>query len=74
MTMPLMSGEETLSRLLARWPQAAVIVTSGYGAEEAQRRLGNRAIGFLQKPFTAAELARKISDVLRPSRTAGAGG
>jgi signal transduction histidine kinase/CheY-like chemotaxis protein len=72
MTMPVMSGEETLNRLLSRWPEAAVIVTSGYGEEEAQRRLGNRAIGFLQKPFTAAELARKISDVLRPSQARGA--
>jgi signal transduction histidine kinase/ActR/RegA family two-component response regulator len=72
MTMPVMSGEETLTRLLARWPQAAVIVTSGYGEQEAQRRLGNRAIGFLQKPFTAAQLARKISEVLKPSRAAGA--
>jgi len=74
MTMPVMSGEETLTRLLARWPQAAVIVTSGYDEQEAQRRLGNRAIGFLQKPFTAAQLSRKISEILRPSRASGAGG
>jgi len=74
MTMPVMSGEETLTHLLARWPQAAVIVTSGYDEQEAQRRLGNRAIGFLQKPFTAAQLARKISEVLRPSRASGASG
>ncbi|HEV3333055.1 MAG TPA: response regulator [Bryobacteraceae bacterium] len=74
MTMPVMSGEETLARLLDRWPNAAVIVTSGYGEEEAQRRLGNRTTGFLQKPFTAAQLARKISDVLRPSRASGASG
>jgi signal transduction histidine kinase/ActR/RegA family two-component response regulator len=74
MTMPVMSGEETLTRLLARWPHAAVIVTSGFGEQEAQRRLGNRAIGFLQKPFTAAQLARMISDVLRPSQATGASG
>ena len=71
MTMPVMSGEETLTRLLGQWPQAAVIVTSGYDEQEAQRRLGNRAIGFLQKPFTAAQLARKISEVVRPSRASG---
>ena len=74
MTMPVMSGEETLSRLLDRWPDAAVIVTSGYGEQEAQRRLGNRAVGFLQKPFTAAQLASMISDVLRPSKASGASG
>jgi len=72
MTMPVMSGEETLTRLLDRWPHAAVIVTSGYDEQEAQRRLGNRAIGFLKKPFTAEQLARKIADVLRPSRASGA--
>ncbi len=74
MTMPVMSGEETLSRLLDRWPDAAVIVTSGYGEEEAQRRLGNRAVGFLQKPFTAVQLASMIADVLRPSKASGASG
>ena len=72
MTMPVMSGEETLTHLLDRWPQAAVIVTSGYDEQEAQRRLGNRAIGFLKKPFTAPELARKIAEVLRPSQATGA--
>ena len=70
MTMPVMSGEETLRRLLARWPDAVVVATSGYAESEAAERLGNCAAGFIQKPYTAAELTGKIAAVLAKSRNA----
>ena len=65
MTMPMMSGEETLRRLHARWPQAVVIASSGYDQQEAQRRFGRGIAQFLQKPYTAAQLTEKIAQVLQ---------
>ncbi len=65
MTMPIMGGEETMKRLAARWPGATVIATSGYDLEEAERRFGGRPAGYLQKPFTAAQLTAKIAEVVR---------
>ena len=40
MTMPVLSGEETLDRLLTLWPRAGVLATSGYDEQEARSRLG----------------------------------
>ena len=65
MTMPVMGGEETMTRLVARWPDATVIATSGYDLEEAERRFGGHPAAYLQKPFTVAQLTAKIAEVVR---------
>jgi CheY-like chemotaxis protein len=65
MTMPVMGGEETLEHLAARWPDVTVIATSGYDLQEAGCRLAVRPAGFLQKPYTAAQLTLKIAEVVR---------
>jgi CheY-like chemotaxis protein len=67
MTMPVMGGEETMAQLVSRWPDVVVIATSGYDREEAQRRFVPRPAGFLQKPYTSAQLSSKIAEVLRSS-------
>ncbi|MDQ6675953.1 MAG: CHASE3 domain-containing protein [Acidobacteriota bacterium] len=60
MTMPVMSGEETLHRLSAIRPDVLVIASSGYNEVEALRRFGRGVRGFLQKPYRAAQLAEKV--------------
>jgi CheY-like chemotaxis protein len=65
MTMPIMGGEETMEYLVKHWPEAVVIATSGYDLQEAERRFGSRPAGFLQKPYTAAQLTSKIAEVVR---------
>ena len=64
MTMPLMGGEETMKHLAARWPNVTVIATSGYDLQEAASRFAVRPAGFLQKPYTAAQLASKVAEVV----------
>src|SRR5205085_1159749 len=64
MTMPVMSGEETLQRLLAIRPGLRVIATSGYNEMEALRRFGAGISGFIQKPYIPRKLAEKIRSVL----------
>jgi two-component system, cell cycle sensor histidine kinase and response regulator CckA len=58
--MPGMRGPELAERLVARFPGLRVVLTSGY-AEDAPALTGAT---FLQKPFTAAELAEKLREAL----------
>jgi PAS domain S-box-containing protein len=60
MTMPVMSGVETLQHLLKVDPEAVVIATSGYNESEAMQVFGSAIAGFIQKPYTAPDLGRKI--------------
>ncbi|MDQ6663695.1 MAG: response regulator [Acidobacteriota bacterium] len=61
MTMPVMSGEETLRQIRKIRPELPVILTSGfYEAEAMQRFAGKGLAGFIQKPFTSSKLAEKV--------------
>jgi two-component system cell cycle sensor histidine kinase/response regulator CckA len=65
MTMPVMSGEETFEKLTAIRPGVRVIVSSGYNEMEALRRFSGTGISaFIQKPYTAAQLAGRLKAVL----------
>ncbi len=65
MTMPLLSGEETFSRLKAVRPNVKVILSSGYNEVEAIRRFTGKGLaGFIQKPYTSSALNEKIQSVL----------
>jgi PAS domain S-box-containing protein len=63
--MPEMGGKETFTRLREINPSVAVIIASGYSLEgEVQAVLDEGARDFIQKPFRAAVLARKIADIM----------
>jgi CheY-like chemotaxis protein len=70
MTMPVMSGEQTLTGLLEIRPDAAVVAMSGFDEREARQRFGGQILGFIQKPFTVAQLGAKIA-AARRGRSAG---
>ncbi|HWC00507.1 MAG TPA: response regulator [Bryobacteraceae bacterium] len=73
MTMPRLSGAETLHRLREIRADVPVVISSGYGEIEAARRLPLDSVaGFLQKPYTATILAAKVTSVLA-GREPGAG-
>jgi signal transduction histidine kinase/ActR/RegA family two-component response regulator len=59
-----MDGDELAEAALAARPDLKVLFTSGY-AEPAIARQGLSAGSWLKKPYTAAELAEKIREVLR---------
>jgi CheY-like chemotaxis protein len=59
-----MDGDELAEVALAARPDLKVLFTSGY-AEPAIARQGLSAGAWLKKPYTAAELAEKIREVLR---------
>lgn len=60
--MPGMSGPELVRVVKVRWPEVRVLYMSGYADDEIEDL--DRDAGFLQKPFTPAELTAKIAEVL----------
>jgi PAS domain S-box-containing protein len=65
LSMPGLSGEETLPLLRNVKPDLNVIVSSGYSEAEALRVFGGASVsGFIQKPYTAQALAREVKLVL----------
>jgi two-component system cell cycle sensor histidine kinase/response regulator CckA len=63
--MPRMGGPELAEKLTARNPSVKVLFVSGYSEHELSQRVvlaSNRA--FLDKPFTASMLARKLREML----------
>jgi PAS domain S-box-containing protein len=63
--LPGMTGEEVLPRLREFRPDLEVIVSSGYSEAEALRLFhGARLSGFIQKPYTAQDLARALKSAL----------
>jgi two-component system cell cycle sensor histidine kinase/response regulator CckA len=63
--MPEMNGKELSTRLSALQPGLPTLFMSGHTAEVVEKRgLLERGISFIAKPFTPAELAQKVREVL----------
>ncbi|HLP24129.1 MAG TPA: response regulator, partial [Acidobacteriota bacterium] len=61
LTMPGLSGEETLRRLRMQGAKQKVILISGYSAADTARRCAQLgAVAFLQKPFEIAALLGEL--------------
>jgi PAS domain S-box-containing protein len=57
LTMPNLDGEQCFQRLREIRPQARVIMSSGFSEQEIARKFtGSGLAGFIQKPYTLAEL------------------
>jgi two-component system CheB/CheR fusion protein len=66
-TMPGVSGEETFKRLKSIRPDLPVVLSTGHSESETFARFaGTSPAGFLQKPYTAAQLAETIKAALQP--------
>lgn len=65
MMMPVMSGPEALSRVREIRPGLPILASSGYTERIAVERLENVAVaGFIQKPYTATQLAEHVKRAL----------
>jgi two-component system cell cycle sensor histidine kinase/response regulator CckA len=66
LTMPGISGEETLRRFRAMNARPPVIIMSGYGETETMKRSTDLGVaGFIQKPFEIATLLARVTPHLR---------
>jgi signal transduction histidine kinase/ActR/RegA family two-component response regulator len=73
LTMPGLSGEETLRRLRRLDKKLPVILMSGYNEREVlERFVGRELAGFLQKPFKLDDLRGKLRELFPASATSGA--
>jgi DNA-binding NarL/FixJ family response regulator len=64
--MPGLNGQQTLIELYKIDPDIEVLVSSGYGEEQTMRLFsGQRVSGFIQKPYTSAQLLDKVARTLR---------
>ncbi len=60
-SMPEMGGEETFKELRKLNPEVPVLLSSGFGQEEATRRFkGLGLTGFIQKPYRVATLLAEV--------------
>ena len=65
LTMPRLSGQEVFRQLKGLRPDMRAILMSGYNEQEALHLfVGQGLAGFVQKPFSAIELAAKVRDVI----------
>lgn len=63
--MPAMKGPELAEALRARLPELKILYMSGYADDAVIRRSRQQsAVSFLQKPFSARLLARKVRELL----------
>ena len=61
--MPEMGGRELAERLTAQRQDLRVLFMSGYTSDEVVRK-GIEGAGFMQKPFTSADLLRAVRERL----------
>ena len=55
--MPEMNGAEVTEHVLAAWPEARVLIVTGYPQDPlAERALKAGAVGLLKKPFEIAKI------------------
>jgi nitrogen-specific signal transduction histidine kinase/CheY-like chemotaxis protein len=65
MIMPGMDGGRTFNRIREIRPQLPVMLASGYAInDQAEKIMHNGCNGFIQKPFSVAELSQKIRQIL----------
>ncbi len=66
MVMPDMTGIETFEQIKADFPQAKILMASGFiQDDEARRLLEHGADGFIKKPFLIQEIYRTIERAIR---------
>jgi PAS domain S-box-containing protein len=64
MTMPGMSGAETLEELRRVRPDVKVLLSSGYSDVEVERHFGGKVVqGFLQKPYELSTLIERLRPI-----------
>ena len=71
LTMPRLSGRDTLQRIRAIDPGVPVLLASGYAAEQLADPGAEGVVAFLHKPYRPQELASVVRVALDRKRTRG---
>src|SRR5262249_10892382 len=73
MTMPGLSGVETFAEMRTIRPDIPVIASSGFNEAEVLARFGEGIAGYVQKPYTADQLAAKVTEIMASMKTRSTG-
>ncbi len=68
-TMPKLSGRDALTQLIHIDPKVRILFSSGYSAEHHQLSEFPQVVGFLNKPYRADDLAKKVREILDKVRS-----
>jgi PAS domain S-box-containing protein len=75
MTMPRLSGKETLAELRKIDSEVKIVLTSGYSKRDATSRFGSKEIsGFIQKPYTPGDLISLVAEMMQQEPSEGGRG
>jgi signal transduction histidine kinase/ActR/RegA family two-component response regulator/predicted secreted protein len=70
LSMPGMSGQETLQELRQLNSAVPVLLSSGYSREDVVRSFEAEGVAsFLQKPYSIADLIQKVQELMPPADT-----
>ncbi len=70
LSMPVMSGKETFSRIHDQYPDLKVILMSGFRQDSRVNEIMNKGANqFIQKPFTMEGLTRTVYAVMRKNHS-----
>jgi len=72
LTMPVMGGGEAFQLMNQIRPEIPIIISSGYGEAQVREQFTEALAGVIQKPYTVAELGKKIEAILTRKKTADA--
>ena len=71
--MPEMNGRAVMDAIQQRHRDVRLLLMSGYNYDTALRGMAQRGdVAFIEKPFTAEKLLRRLREVLEPSQDRGA--
>ena len=59
-----MSGAAVYEQIAARWPDVAVIFSTGHADESRLPKWSSKHVGFLRKPYTSEVLLTKLREVV----------
>jgi PAS domain S-box-containing protein len=69
LTMPRLSGRDTLRQLRQFDPEVRVLFSSGYSAEQIPEPGKEGVLGFVNKPYRPQDLVREVRQALDQGRT-----
>ena len=64
MSLPDMSGAAVYEQIAARWPDVAVIFSTGHADVSRLPKWSSKHVGFLRKPYTSEVLLTKLREVV----------
>lgn len=64
LTMPGLTGSQTLAVIHARWPSLRIVLMSGHNVQSMELYRSQGVVGYIEKPYLPHELLQMVQDSL----------